>query len=185
MRDSSPHKRFIDMNEWTPERVERLKELWAAGLTGGQVAKEMNITRNAAIGKVSRLRLAARKDPFKTRISRPRIHDVGDPGLKYLRRVKRLKPAKTPPPMPPDPLNVPLIDLVSRHCRYIVGKDETGQALYCGHDKEINFYCSYHADKCYNREALTKVQYRSSFGHRLPSASFPEPPLALRKGTCL
>ncbi|MEG9861308.1 MAG: GcrA family cell cycle regulator [Parvularculales bacterium] len=46
---------------WTEERVETLKELWATGLSASQIARQMGgITRNAVIGKVHRLGLAAR-----------------------------------------------------------------------------------------------------------------------------
>ncbi|WP_366558457.1 GcrA family cell cycle regulator [Phenylobacterium sp.] len=41
---------------WSEDRVERLKVLWADGLSGSQVAKQLGgITRNAVIGKVHRL----------------------------------------------------------------------------------------------------------------------------------
>ncbi len=46
---------------WTDERVERLKELWAQGLSASQIARELGgVTRNAVIGKVHRLGLASR-----------------------------------------------------------------------------------------------------------------------------
>ena len=46
---------------WTEERVEKLKELWAQGLSASQIAKELGgVTRNAVIGKVHRLGLSSR-----------------------------------------------------------------------------------------------------------------------------
>ena len=46
---------------WTPEREEKLKELWKKGYTGSQIASFLgNTTRNAVIGKVHRLNLEAR-----------------------------------------------------------------------------------------------------------------------------
>lgn len=49
---------------WTEERVRQLKELWAAGLSAGQIAAKMDgVTRNAVIGKVHRLGLAGRDEP--------------------------------------------------------------------------------------------------------------------------
>src|SRR6478609_3569038 len=50
-----------DMQTWTDERVERLKKLWADGLSASQIAGELGgITRNAVIGKVHRLGLSGR-----------------------------------------------------------------------------------------------------------------------------
>jgi GcrA cell cycle regulator len=45
---------------WTEERVELLKKLWADGLSASQIAGRLGeVTRNAVIGKVHRLGLAA------------------------------------------------------------------------------------------------------------------------------
>ena len=50
---------------WTEDRVEVLKKLWADGLSASQIAGEIGggVTRNAVIGKVHRLKLAARAKP--------------------------------------------------------------------------------------------------------------------------
>jgi GcrA cell cycle regulator len=46
---------------WTDERVELLKKLWAEGLSASQIAAQLgNVTRNAVIGKVHRLKLSSR-----------------------------------------------------------------------------------------------------------------------------
>lgn len=49
---------------WTDERVEKLKELWAEGMSASQIAKTIGgVTRNAVIGKVHRLGLSNRGGP--------------------------------------------------------------------------------------------------------------------------
>ncbi|GAK70327.1 GcrA cell cycle regulator [Agrobacterium rubi] len=46
---------------WTDERVERLKRLWAEGLSASQIAAQLGgVSRNAVIGKVHRLNLPGR-----------------------------------------------------------------------------------------------------------------------------
>ena len=43
---------------WTPERVERLANLWAEGHSARQIAEKLGgVTRNAVIGKAHRLNL--------------------------------------------------------------------------------------------------------------------------------
>ncbi|WP_371933109.1 GcrA family cell cycle regulator [Bradyrhizobium sp. CCGUVB23] len=51
----------VDGAGWTDERIERLKSLWAGGLSASQIAAELGgVTRNAVIGKVHRLGLSRR-----------------------------------------------------------------------------------------------------------------------------
>ena len=43
---------------WTPEKVDKLKQLWGKGNTAGQIACIIGeVTRNAVIGKAYRLNL--------------------------------------------------------------------------------------------------------------------------------
>ncbi|MGF1445969.1 MAG: GcrA family cell cycle regulator [Pikeienuella sp.] len=53
---------------WTDERVEKLKEFWAEGMSASQIAKQLGgVTRNAVIGKVHRLGLSHRSSGEATR----------------------------------------------------------------------------------------------------------------------
>jgi GcrA cell cycle regulator len=47
---------------WTSERIELLKRCLHAGLSCGQIAREIGVTRNAVIGKINRLGLSRPKD---------------------------------------------------------------------------------------------------------------------------
>jgi GcrA cell cycle regulator len=47
---------------WTSERIELLKRCLHAGLSCGQIAREIGVTRNAVIGKMNRLGLSRPKD---------------------------------------------------------------------------------------------------------------------------
>ena len=52
---------------WTPEREEKLKELWKKGHTASQIASILGeTTRNAVIGKAHRLNLQARATSKKS-----------------------------------------------------------------------------------------------------------------------
>ena len=45
---------------WTPEKIDKLKELWGKGSTASQIASVLgDVTRNAVIGKAYRLKLAS------------------------------------------------------------------------------------------------------------------------------
>ena len=46
---------------WTPEKVEKLKELWGKGNTASEIAQILGgLTRNAVIGKAHRLNLSGK-----------------------------------------------------------------------------------------------------------------------------
>ncbi len=54
---------------WTPEREDKLKELWKKGHTASQIASLLGgTTRNAVIGKAHRLNLEARSKSKKISI---------------------------------------------------------------------------------------------------------------------
>jgi hypothetical protein len=42
---------------WSDYRVSRLTEMWAQGIRAAEIARQLNCTRNAAIGKANRLGL--------------------------------------------------------------------------------------------------------------------------------
>ena len=48
--------------QWSDDRVEKLKRLWADGLSASQIAAQLGggVSRNAVIGKVHRLNLPGR-----------------------------------------------------------------------------------------------------------------------------
>lgn len=54
-------------SDWTPERIARLKELYATGIPASAIARALgeNVTRNAVIGKVNRLGLSRPKSEAK------------------------------------------------------------------------------------------------------------------------
>src|SRR3954463_13065323 len=86
-----------DMQTWTDERVERLKKLWADGLSASQIAGELGgVTRNAVIGKVHRLGLSGRRQPTPTTKRHPPAHPPRIPRPPH-------KQSGPPPPPPPPP----------------------------------------------------------------------------------
>ena len=63
---------------WTTERVGQLTLLWANGSTAAQIAREMGaVSRNAIIGKASRLKLAPR-GRGRSGAGRPKIRYTAD-----------------------------------------------------------------------------------------------------------
>jgi len=51
----------MDLITWTPERVERLTQLFEEGLPTAEIGRRLGLTKNAVIGKLHRIALAPRR----------------------------------------------------------------------------------------------------------------------------
>jgi GcrA cell cycle regulator len=149
------------MTPWTEDRVERLKKLWAEGMSAGQIRDELGGTsRNAVIGKVRRLDLARRPNPVASQ----------QPKLKQERRkpgpiASLVTPARfgDAPDWPPEPRfrkhypaeplaiskPVSILDLTSSTCRWPLEQANViGGYLFCG-GKALDgcAYCRTHQER--------------------------------------
>ncbi len=158
---------------WTEERVEKLKELWAEGLSASEIARVLGgVTRNAVIGKVHRLRLAGRAPARRAKPST---------GTNAKRRVSQKKPQGTATPVTngatalkarqetvpveaakarPAPLSLVeppvkgritnIMDLTHKTCRWPIGDPGDEDFAYCGdHAQPGSPYCAHHARIAY------------------------------------
>lgn len=158
---------------WTDDRTERLKTMWAEGLSCSQIARQLGgVSRNAVIGKVHRLGLQGRAGlPRKSTMSisavaRPcKISKQCDSGSGAM-----LRPVSLPPTEPAITGEEPtLTELTSQMCRFPVGEADGWQQRFCGKPKAEGAYCAYHARKSINpqgRKASTGLL--KQMGHRTP-----------------
>ena len=107
---------------WTPEREDKLKELWNKGHTASQIAELLgDTTRNAVIGKAHRLNLKARATS-KRSSANPKINDEDNTDVKRGRisrksRFKSLLLDKNFEPENPKKLE----ELTDDTCRWPIG----------------------------------------------------------------
>ncbi|MEL6569364.1 MAG: GcrA family cell cycle regulator [Pseudomonadota bacterium] len=144
--DSGPATR----NGWTEERVERLKALWAQGLSGAHIARELGgVTRSAVIAKIHRMGITR-----PTREPSRKVRPVQTRGLPKTRapmpkpKPAQLKAEKTRPKPKrtdePEPLNIPFEQLERGQCKWSVTDGDPH--LFCGHPtKAGSAYCEHHA----------------------------------------
>jgi GcrA cell cycle regulator len=151
---------------WTDDRVELLKKLWADGLSASQIAAELGgISRNSVIGKVHRLGLAGRaKRPAAAmprqrkprsqatmmRITRPAIR-----GNTVLAALHAFEPEIEPEPevcenIVPIGQRCSLLELGEGKCRWPIGDPTAPDFFFCG-GKTIEGlpYCGYHSRIAY------------------------------------
>jgi len=158
---------------WTDERVERLKKLWADGLSASQIAAQLGgVSRNAVIGKVHRLNLpgraksggqasvrtkrttaAPRAPNYAGRTATQATRTVGiSSGGAQLKQDLNLVAAEDIDTRPVEDVVVPisrrltLVELSERTCKWPVGDPLQDDFHFCGNDSnEASPYCGYHA----------------------------------------
>ncbi len=131
---------------WTPEREEKLKELWKKGHTASQIASLLgNTTRNAVIGKAHRLNLEARAIS-KRSTSKVNTENNVKPETKIQKhgrkaRFKALLLDKSFEPENPKKLE----ELTDETCRWPVGHPYEATFYFCGRKPMEKFpYCKLH-----------------------------------------
>src|ERR1700753_3703582 len=93
---------------WTDERLELLKSGFTAGLSCREIAATIGVSRNAVIGKISRLNLKRDKDRM-VRTGRPARNIEGEArprGAPRLRQILlKAYPAEAEAPMANEPIH--------------------------------------------------------------------------------
>lgn len=154
---------------WTDERVELLRKLWAEGLSASQIAAQLGgVSRNAVIGKVHRLKLSARGRA--TAAARPKKAHAG--GTKSASRPTRTittsigstalqaqfdaEPVARHMHRPSENVVIPmsrrlvLTELTERTCKWPNGDPLSEDFSFCGNDAGENApYCTYHSRLAY------------------------------------
>jgi GcrA cell cycle regulator len=139
---------------WTDERLELLKGHFAAGLTCRQIAAEIGVSRNAVIGKLSRLGLTRDKPPGSEapRPKRPRERRGRSvPRLQYEMLRQVYDEAAFTEGSVVSERRCSLFELSKERCRWPVNA-EAEEFSFCGNTPLAGMpYCSGH----------TRLAYRS------------------------
>jgi GcrA cell cycle regulator len=138
----------IHDSPWTADLIERLKVLWAEGLSASQIADELagKFTRMAVIGKVHRLKLPARV-PRQPAQRKPyqRANGIPKPPAPPPRPPRPPPPPPTPsPPTVPKMRQLTFAKLKPQHCRWPLGQFLEVARLFCAADTEGEVYCPFH-----------------------------------------
>ena len=130
---------------WTPEKVEKLKELWGKGNTASEIAQILGgVTRNAVIGKAFRLNLSGKIQTKKSSSLASSNTDSGNKiSRKNLRRgkFKSLIIDKDFEPENPKQLE----ELDENSCKWPIGHPNEDNFYFCGRTSLKDFsYCKLH-----------------------------------------
>lgn len=139
---------------WSPERVKQLRALHAADkLSTLEMAAKMGVTKNALIGKLSRLGLCKpENNPITNKEVQQRWRKahpkaINKPRGKYKPRALKSKPGPTAKLKMRAGEPKPKGD-VGGGCQWLHGKPTDRN--FCGHDRRPSSpYCDHHHDRCY------------------------------------
>ena len=130
---------------WTPERIDKLKELWGKGSTASQIAEIIgNVTRNAVIGKAYRLNLASKFVSKNNNVKKnSQTSETNSQTERKTRRskFKSLLIDKNFEPENPRSLE----QLENGICRWPIGHPDEPSFYFCGRKSIDSFsYCKLH-----------------------------------------
>ena len=132
---------------WTPEREEKLRELWKKGHSASQIASMLgDTTRNAVIGKAHRLNLEARMTSKKKQVTagKQKNSSLKEYKTQKLGRKARFKALLLDKNFEGEkPLK--LEELTDKTCRWPIGHPHEENFYFCGRQSMEKLpYCKLH-----------------------------------------
>ena len=146
---------------WTDERIELLKRHFEAGLSCREIAADIGVSRNAVIGKLSRLNLTRGRTSDERKIQ--------DRGLARAKAVPRLQfemlatiYGETDAPVMTGPIDeanrCSLLELSENRCRWPISTPGAEDFCFCGNSApDGQPYCAGHSRLAYRPTARVRV----------------------------
>ena len=150
--------------DWTDEVIERLKTLWAEGVSTAEIGRRIGVSKNAVVGKAHRLLLEARPSPIRrgspaAAPKRPAVRRTVGPTLPTLAPVAAERERPAPPPIPVAAVQAPAPALRAVHrapggrlvaCCWPIGEPGTRSFRFCDSESLPGKpYCATHAALAY------------------------------------
>ena len=146
---------------WTDERIELLKRHFEAGLSCREIAADIGVSRNAVIGKLSRLNLTRGRTGDERKIQ--------DRGLARAKAVPRLQfemlatiYGDTDAPVVTGPIDeanrCSLLELSENRCRWPISTPGAEDFCFCGNSApDGQPYCAGHSRLAYRPNSRARM----------------------------
>ncbi len=152
---------------WTDERIELLKSCFAAGLSCRQIAGEIGVSRNAVIGKLSRLNLARDDGREARRSTRQDAANGRRPKTEPRRQYQVLKAVygESLPAAADEPIHsahcCSLLELSEQRCRWPISTPGAEDFRFCGNTPFQGLpYCAGHTRLAYRPGSRQRIARR-------------------------
>jgi GcrA cell cycle regulator len=148
---------------WTAERIELLKSCFAAGLSCREIAADIGVSRNAVIGKLSRLDLTREESGGRRRARKGAA--TGDRPRAAARLRHQMLPtlhAELQPLADEEPIHnehcCSLFELSEQRCRWPIGTPRAEDFCFCGNTPVEGLpYCPGHTRLAYRPGSRQRV----------------------------
>ena len=137
---------------WTPERVEQLRSYFEAGLSCRDIAVNIGVSRNAVIGKLSRLNLSHGTPDGERRVRRkkPATPAERPTAKQQLAMLQAVYDQKTDEAPVVSANSCSLLELSEQHCRWPISTPGADDFCFCGNTPLGGMpYCSGHSRLAY------------------------------------
>ena len=133
---------------WTEERIGLLKNRFARGLSAREIAREIGVSRNAVIGKISRLKLNTRSGGCSAESGGAKVQRR--PSQNKILRALRAEIHSGDEEAVHDGQRCSLLELTEQHCRWPIGSATEKDFWFCGNKRVEGLpYCFGHARMAY------------------------------------
>ena len=152
---------FVNAPTWTPERVDLLKSHFEAGRSCREIAVSIGVSRNAVIGKLSRLRLSHETSPAKTLPGQTPTKRRSRSGPRHQYEMLQMiysekEPAADAPVVSEHRCS--LFELNKERCRWPISTPGTEDFCFCGNTPLQGMpYCRGHTRLAYRPGSRQRV----------------------------
>jgi GcrA cell cycle regulator len=148
---------------WTDERIELLKQHFEAGLSCREIAADIGVSRNAVIGKLSRLNLTRSRAVENRRLERSLAPARGTravPRLQY--EMLATIYCETDAPVVAGPIDdanrCSLLELAENRCRWPISTPGAEDFCFCGNAApDGQSYCAGHSRLAYRPNSRARM----------------------------
>lgn len=141
--------------QWTDDKIKTLKEKWADGWSGAQIAHLLGTSRNSVIGKVHRLRLPSHaynsNAPVTPRAkSGPKPKPKADKQARPVHPISIVKPKPKLEEYPPPKEKITSETIKAMECKWPYGDPDAEDFTFCGRERAPpRPYCAHHNSLSY------------------------------------
>jgi len=166
---------------WTEEEIEGLRQLWAKGHTGSEIANMLGKSRNAVMGRISRMRERGERLPSERERKPPKPKIAKVPRVRKTRivlpKAQKVQVEYVNVDYDPNKKYPKFQELTKWQCRYVMNDGHASQYVFCGEKTNFESFCPSHKRLCYTKavknDAPVKPANSTNYAKRKFFGAFP------------